>query len=454
MKNSKKLKLILQILICILIILVGILGIYTKSTNMYKNIFPHTYTLGSDIAGSIAIEFSPDDSKQTIYYDKDGNEVDSSTVTEENKKDYETKEIPVNAEESLNTDNYNLSLNIMKKRLEFLNADQYQISLDEKTGIISLSVEDDYLQDIESFLQMEGRLQLIDSNTQDVILDYTDFKSAEATYASLTREYRTYINFKLNDSGIEKINNIDKYKTVEQKQEGEEAKESTLTVVFDGDIISELSYDDILLNGKTLRVTTGKGLTSDSDINSQINVDTIASKLATMGKMPVIYSLTAEEFVKNDIGNILDYVVISLIAICLMVSVILLVKYKFNGLLGVLGFVTNISIFLIIIRLTNIQISLNCFAGMLGLVILNVILINNILKCINNKEKVFSENIKEAYLKTINVLAVMLIILVVLALSSMTVINTTGLLLFWGWIVTVFGTLIFTVPMLSITTNK
>ena len=281
MKNSKKLKLILEILICILIILIGVVGVYTKSSNMYKNIFPHSYTLASDINGSIVIEFSPDDSVETIYYDKNGNEVDSSAVNDKNKKDYEIKEIPVNSEENLNSSNFDISLKIMKKRLELLDTNQYQISLDEQTGIISLIVEDDYLDDIESFLQMEGKLQLIDSMTEDVIIDYSDFKSAEASYASLTTEYRTYISLKLNDSGIDKMSNIDKYKVTETTEEGK-TEESKILVSFDGETIAEVSYNDILLNGKTLRITTGKGLTSESDINSQMNVNTIASKLATI----------------------------------------------------------------------------------------------------------------------------------------------------------------------------
>jgi len=451
-KNSKKLKLMLQILICILIILIGIVGVYSKSSNMYKNIFPHDYTLGSDIAGTTVIELSPDDTVETVYYDKDGNEVDSSTVTEKNEKDYVKKEIPVNAGETLNASNYNKSLEVMIKRLELLGANQYKLDLDEKTGLISLSVEDEYLGDIESFLQMEGRLQLIDSKTEDVILDYTDFKSAEATYASLTREYRTYINLKLNDSGIEKINNIDKYKVVETTDKGQE--ESNVIVSFDGDSIAEVSYDNLLLDGKTLRVTTGTNLTKDSDINSQINIDTIASKLATIGKMPVVYTITDELFVENNLGNVIKYIVLALVAVCVVVSLVLIIKHKLRGLVGVLGFITNISVFLIIMRLTNIPISLNSFAGMLGLIILNMILINNILKCIKNNEKVFSENIKDAYLKSLNSIVIMLIVLVVLAFSSMTVINTAGLVLFWGWIVTVFGNLLFTVPMLSIATNK
>ena len=450
MKKGKKLKLILQILICILIILIGIVGVYIKNGNMYINEFSHIYTLGSDINGSTVIEFSPDDTVETIYYDKDGNEVDSSTIKEENKKDYETKEIPVNLEENLNIDNYEKSFKIMKKRLEFLKADQYQIELHNKTGIISLSVEEVYLDDILSILPMEANFYLKDSKTEDVILDSTDFESVEASYAALTLEYRTYISLKLNEQGLEKVKKFEEYKIVEAIEDGKESEESSIIVMFDKDKVAEISYDDILLNRKTLRITTAKGLRDDSMINSQINLDSMSSKLATIGKMPVIYSITGEEFIQRGLGDDLNYIIAGLILVCVIISLILILKHKLKGVIGVLGFITNISIFLMIIRLTKVQISLNCFAGMFGLIILNAILIDNILKSIKNKEKVFLENIKSAYLKTLNVIVIMLIIFVVFALSGMTVINTVGLLLFWGWIVSIFGTLIFTTPMLSV----
>ena len=97
---------------------------------------------------------------------------------------------------------------------------------------------------------------------------------------------------------------------------------------------------------------------------------------------------------------------------------------------------------------------MNGFAGILGLIVLNTILIDNILKDIKNKEKTFSENIKSAYLKTIDALIIMLIIFVVFAFSKMTVINSMGLLVFWGWTVIVLGNLMLTVPMLSIANKK
>lgn len=452
MKNSKKLKLILRILICILITLLGTVGIYTKQTNEYKNLLPHTYTLGSDINGITAIQFKPDDSKNTVYYDKDGNEVDSTKITKENEKDYEKKETPINKEENLNSANFITSLNIMKKRLDFFDVEQYQIDLDEKTGTIYFNVEDKYLEDKLAFILTVGSLQLIDSNTGDIIIDHTNFKTVEATYASLRTQVITYFNFKLNDSGIEKINNIDKYKAV-KTEEDKQSKESSIIVMFDSEKIAEVSYEDILLTGKTLRVTTASGLTSDTEINSQINMGIIVSKIATMGKMPVIYTLTAESYIQNDIGNSIDYIIISVIALAILVSIIIIFRHKLKGLLGVLGFATNISIFLLIIRFTNLQISLNGFAGMFGLIILNMLLINNILKCTKNGNKVFYENVKDAYLKSLNPIIIMLIIFVVFALSSMTVINTMGLLLFWGWLITVLGTLIFTVPCLDTSNN-
>ena len=71
MKNSRKLKLILMILISTLIILVGFFGIYKKQSNLYKNILPE-YELASDLKGATTLEFEVDNSTETIYYDKEG----------------------------------------------------------------------------------------------------------------------------------------------------------------------------------------------------------------------------------------------------------------------------------------------------------------------------------------------------------------------------------------------
>ena len=462
MKNSKKLKLTLMILICVLIILVGFVGIYSKKGNLYKNKLPE-YLLATDLRGATVLEFEVDDSVDTKYYDNEGNEVDSSKITEENEKDYKKEEIPVNAKENLTEDNYKKVINIMKERLSFLRADQYRLDLDKNTGRIVLTFEDDYPDDIKSFLKMEGKLELVDSKTEEVILTYTDFTKAEATYAAAdgieATDYMLYITLKLNNSGIEKINNIDKYKVTSESEKNTESDEEASTtnkfkIMFDSEQIAEVSYEDILLNKNSLRITTAKNLKDDYEINSNLNVNTIVSKLATIGKLPVIYDITAEEYIKSEVANYTNYIVIGISAVCVLILFYYIIKYKTKGILASISFVANIAIFLILIRLTKIQISLNGIAGILGLILLNTILVNNILKNIKISDKAFSENVKNAYFETINTFVILLITFVVFAFSDMLVINSMGLLVFWGWFVILVGNLILTVPMLAIANKK
>lgn len=456
MKSSKKLKLVLMILICVLIILIGFLGIYLKKGNSYKNKLPN-YKLTSDLKGSTILELEVDDSTETIYYDKDGNKVDSSNVTEENESDYTKEEVPVNAEENLTKENYEKVIDIMKQRLSFLKADQYKLDLDKKSGKIILTFEDDYPDDIKSFIKMEGKLEFVDSTTEDVILSHNDFSKAEATYAALDDgSYNVYINLKLNKSSLEKINDIDKYKTTETS-EGEDETDTTenkAQLLFDGEEIAEVSYDKILLNNKTLRIAIAESLTSNSTINSKLNTATIVSKFATMGKLPVTYSISAEEYINSSVADYLNHIVIGIAVICAIVSVYLIIKYKTKGLLAVISFITNIALFLILIRVTDVQVSLNGLAGILGLIVLNTVLLNNMLKNIKNNDKTFFENIKNAYINSIDSFVIMLIVLVVFAFSNMTVINSMGLLVFWGWLVVALGNLILTVPMLYIASKK
>lgn len=453
MKNSKKLKLTLMILICTLIILIGFLGIYFKRGNSYKNILPE-YKLASDLTGSTILEFEIDDSTNTKYYDRDGKEVASTEVTEKNEKDYKKEEIPVNAKENLTEENYEKVVSIMKQRLNFLKADQYKIDLDKKSGKIVLTFEDDYPDDIKLFLQMEGKLEIVDSTTEEVVLTYTDFTKAQTDYAVLDNgKYVVYLNFKLNEFGLDKINNIDKYKAVIDSESNQD-KENKGKILFDGELIEEVSYNDFLLKGKTLRITTAKDLESNSEINSKLNTSTIVSKLATFGKLPVVYNITAEEYINSNVANYLNYIIIGIGVITITIFIYLIIRYRFKGLLSVISFAANAALFLILIRITKIQMSLNGLAGLLGLIVLNALLIDNILKCINNDEKTFSENIKSAYLKTIDAIIVMLIIFAVFAFSKMTVISSTGLLVFWGWTVIILGNLMLTVPMLSIVNKK
>lgn len=452
MKSTKKLKLLLVILICIAIILIGFVGIYVKKANKYSNKIPD-YKLASDLKGTTIIELSVDDSTDTVYYDSEGKKVESSEITEENEAQYTSKEEKVNPDENLTQKNYETMLKIVEERLKFLKTDQYKLDLDKDTGMIVLTYEDDYPDDIKSIIPMEGKLKIIDSNTSDVLLDNSYVKSAEATYASTEQGYSVYLTLKLKDSGLEKINNIEGYKN--STNDNGEVETNNFTVQFDTDELVETSYNDMVLTGKILRITLGSDLTNTSTVNSKLNTATVVSKLVNIGKTPIVYNISAEEYIKSDKIETFKIMVIVSIILLVIVSVYLIVKYRVNGLLAVIAMATNASILTILIRLTNITISLNSFAAVVGLIILNTYLVSNILKEINNNSsETVLGNVKNAYIKIIDIAIITLILFVVFAFSNMTVINSMGLLFFWGWLIVMLGNLLFTTTLLNIRNSK
>lgn len=453
MNTNKKLKLLLIVLVCILVILIGFFGIYKRKGNAYKNLVPD-FLLSSDLKGSTTLELEVDKSTNKEYYDKDGNKVDSSTVTDENKDEYTEKEVLVNDGEQLNQENYEKVVKIIEKRLKFLSTDQYRIDLDKTSGKIIITFEDEYADDIKSIVPLEGSLELIDETTEDVVLNYADFKSAEATYASLDEGYTIYLNLKLNDNGIEKIKNIDKYKNnKETTEEGKESTESKLKVMFDTDQVASVSYDDILLTGSTLRITTGSNVTNTSTLQSQMNMNTVVAKLASIGKMPVVYKVSAEEFIASS-QNIyyVVYGIYAFIAICVICAIIFILKYKINAMFMLLSFIANIAATALIIKLTKVSISINILPAITAFFILNIVLIKNILQNIKEENNI-SKAFKNGFLKTLDLFAIILIIFIVFAFTNMAVLNSLGLLLFWGWLNTIISNFIFALPMLYLTNN-
>lgn len=456
MKKIKTLKLILITLICTAIIFAGFFGIYVKEKNTYND-KTGEIILASDLKGITVIELEVDDTVNTIYYDEDGKEVELED--EEDTSKYTKKEQPVNEQADYNLENYEKTAKILEKRLGFLGIEQYSVDLDRNTGKIFVSFDSKYSEDIESILPMEGKLQVKDSITGDIILDYTDFNNAEVSYAPTENGYTVFMSLKLKDSGIEKIKDIEKYKTVDTTKIAEEDEEDTkdpqAVIIFDKEEIDTAYYEDIILTGKTLRMTTQKDVTDASTVNSSLNTGTVVTKLSNMGKTPLKYKLTAEEYINTTVNTeIIRIALITMIAIVILAMVYFIFKYKKIGIFVSIGFVTNIALFLMIIKLTKVAVSLNSIAAILTLIVLNLMLIKNILENSKNKDKEFKSNIASAYLKTLDLIIIVAIAFVVFAFSSMSVINTMGLFIFWGWLIILLGTLIFTVPFLSILRNE
>lgn len=177
----KKVKTLTIVLIIVLLTAIAVLGIYIPKQNRMENIVKD-YTYSMDLKGGRVIALKADASNKTIIKDKDGKEIaDAESLSEEelNKKGYVKEEVPYNSSEVLNENNYKKSKEIIEKRLQNLGLQNYEIRLNEQNGDIMVKIpEDSATDEIVSNLGTTGKFEIVDSQTNEVLMDNGDIEKA------------------------------------------------------------------------------------------------------------------------------------------------------------------------------------------------------------------------------------------------------------------------------------
>ena len=178
---EKKLKVVLIVLVMVLISLVGFGGIYLKNKVTYNNILP-SYELGVNLTGSRITTLIIDDATEEVIHDKDGNIVDKIPEGED-ENTYTKENVPVNSEESKNTENYKKAKKIMANRLESLGITSYGVRANEANGTISVELQDnDDTNTILSYLLESGNFEMVDSEKKEVLMTNNDIETAKVFY--------------------------------------------------------------------------------------------------------------------------------------------------------------------------------------------------------------------------------------------------------------------------------
>ena len=160
---KKAIKIITVIFSIILISMIGFVGIYVKKQNRMENIVKD-YDYAMDLKGARVLAIKPEENKETIIKDAEGNEIDEELTDEEiEQKGYKKEEIDKNAEK-LTLENFKQAKQIVIKRLEQLGVDDYNIALDDKTGEIKIEMEENNsTNEIVSNLYTTGNFEISDS---------------------------------------------------------------------------------------------------------------------------------------------------------------------------------------------------------------------------------------------------------------------------------------------------
>lgn len=466
-KKIKILKTITIVLIIIAVSLISFVGVFTSKLNFSENIIPE-FIYGMEIAGTREFKFTLDTNaeEKDVYIDSEGNikgevVVDSAETendisldatvdkaeevaeeeTEKVEYEIEKRTVKANDDSVLNKENYEKTKAIIQERLESAQIPEYNIRLDTIRGDLILEVPENESTELAYELALEqGKFEIIDSQTGVILLDNDDIKKASAVYYS-DSTYQAYLQIEFNKDGAVKLKDIsNKYVQVINEQDQDVTKYVELKL--DGSTLLKTYFGEELSQG-VLQITMGNSTTDYEEFNQSYESATYFANILNSGKTPNVYKLASDNFVQSQITEemVISAKVLFVIAI-LIVSVILIVKYKYKGLLGALASIGYIAVTLLSIRYTNVTITLNSILAILGIVIVNYIFIINFL----NRQK--TDSAKHSFLeamKEINITIIPLwVVAIIFTFMTNITIGSVGMVMFWGLFVHVVYSFIVT----------
>lgn len=491
-KIGKKLQIITCTLVIILLALVAIFGVYTQKQNRMVNML-NGYSYGMDLKGARTLILTPSTETSTVVKDSEGKEVeDGSSLTDEEiaEKGYTKEETPDNSSEILNKDNYEKSKEIIEKRLQELGVSNYNVSVNVESGEITLTLpENDETDDIVSNITTVGKFEIADKDTDEILMDNSDIKEAKVLYGSGSSSTTTnngtmvYLNIKFNKEGKQKFEEVTtNYKTVENTtsentttenetsentttenttSDGTESEETQKEIVMkiDDEEMMTTSFDQVVKTGE-MSLSIGSSSTDKKTLDEYTsNAQNIATVLNNE-KLSVKYNVTKNEYVLSDVTrNVLHGIEIGIIIVVALALIMLIIKYHINGLLGVLAYIGLASIYSIVIRYTNVTVTLEGILGIVITLILNYVFVRMLLKKLEESkkeqvEKPISKATKKTYKEFFLKIMPISIMAVVFTLISYEPISSIGMVSFWGIILIAIYNLLVTTNLLKINNSK
>lgn len=450
---EKKLKIILCILMVVLISVIAFVGVYSENLNMYKSDMPD-YLLASELKGKRITYFKIDEGTEEKIYDKEGKEVDSIPEGA-NETDYRKEQVKINSEDSLTEENYKRSKEIFDGRLNELGVEDYTVRLNEATGEIVVELNEDKLTDtLLRYLLCKGDFLMKDSTDDTVLIERSDIKNASVTYGNTgTGSVTVYLSIKFNKEGAKKLAEVSKnYLKVETTDENGETKEDNskkVTMIIEGTEFLTASFEEENTTGE-LTISVGSG-TDNTSVYEYATQAQVYAMLLNNEEMPITLEVETTEYIPTDINDNEIYIVIGVtLGIAAILILYMIIRYKADGLLSSIAFVSAIALLLLMIRYTGTRISLGSIAAMIALILFDGYFMLKILKDIKNNPS--EDNVRfmtyGEYMQKLDLIIVLLIVAVIFTFMPEVQVFSIGMTLFYGMISLIISNLLFMRTML------
>ena len=473
----KKVKILTIVLAIILVTLIAFGGIYLPTQNRMENKVKD-YELGRELDSQRVIELK-------IKENSTDNSEENSTSTENKltEKDYE------NAKK------------IMEKRLQALGAQDYTISLDKENGTVRVELaENDNVDMYIYYLYASQKITIKDTDSKDILLNDEMIKGAKYSYTSdskgayqvyeeieLTKDGQAKLNELLNDyallaTDVTEIENAKKASesestktestseentestenTDEQNTESTETQSTTEETSSNSETtkktaklyVNDTTYDISKIEKGKITVKIGASSSNTTSVNNNISKAAEIAMLENAGKLPADYEVDTNRYEYSSITQKeIIYFAIVMIAILVITLLVYCVIYKKSGILASISFVGFVASFSLLIRYTNVAISIEGISAIIIVMIINLIINREILsktKKMNLVNEAVKSTYKNIYLKLIPVG----ILTIVFCLSKWESLSSFGMIMFWGLVLTAIYNVIVTRTLLNLKENK
>ncbi len=443
-KTMKTVKILTITLLVILISMISFVGIYQKNKNKMENkVKDYSYSMSLNGARTIKLKVNTES----------------------------TDDVPNNSEEVLTAENYKKSKEVIEKRLNKMNVEEYTTSVNETTGEITIQIPEQNSQTdtIIGNLNTVGKFEILDSETKEVLLNNDDIKSSEVLYNTTNSGTSVYLQIEFNKNGKDKLknvsqtyvsvnnttnntteNNVAENTTSETENEATNTTtegssdtattEKKITMKIDDQEIMSTSFDEPITTGK-IQLSVGSATTDRTTLQNYVDqAQSVATTLDT-GKLPVKYDLKKNQYILPKLTTQdLIKVEIAIAIIAVVGIIILIVKHKLNGLLAGIAYVGLSAVYMLVVRYTNVTISIESIAGIIIVLILNYIFTTMFLNKIEELNKEKAENVmkkatgatyKKFYLRIIPIC----IMAIAFSFIKWVTISSFGMITFWGIVI-------------------
>ena len=448
MNAQKKLNVLLVILVVILLSIASFVGVFTSQKSDMKDAVP-SYVLSADLVGYRQV---------ALQIKEETEETEKTTENSEEEKKEEKKELT--AEEK--AANYRANADVVRSRFKSLKVENFTVSVDEVTGKMEITVpEDDRTDIILADVCQVGKFKITDKDTGEELMNNDDIASVVIGNTSYSGGLTTYMSINFNAKGRGKFTDITaKYQNVlvpagtpvntaanTTENTAENAATNTTSVSTESTYVDKqviiylddtelltTDFDTVVSNGQ-LPLTLGD-LSDDQDqYNSAKNLAAIMENKPMNDQYTVTGNTYIAAPVENNIVKVLIYVEI---AIALFIALILIVKFGYKGILASVINVGFVAILLLVIRLTNVKLSLDGIMAIEAGYILQAIYSFMICGLLKNKD-LSTKELKEGATKILKqfvlIVIPILILSVVCCLAEWAAIFSVGMIVFWSIVI-------------------